>query len=207
MKITSIKQQIERPWRVSVLVDDKFFCGLTLDQVLEFSLKKDVELTEELAANLKAAAKKSLVMERVMKLIYARPRTIYEVKTYLKQKEVGPLESQSIIDYLVDKEYLDDMKFAKWRIENSLSSSKPRSELWLKQDLTKKGIPREIISEVLSEQDFVSSDTIAITKLLEKRRRQRPTEPAFKTSAWLIGKGYSWEVVKELVAGERGEIM
>jgi regulatory protein len=206
MKITSLKTQIERPWRVSILVDDKFFCGLTLDQVLEFSLKKDIEVDEELALKLKAAAKKSLVMERVMKLIYARPRTVQEVTRYLKQKEVGPLESQSIIDYLVDKEYLNDLKFAQWRIENSLTSSKPKSKLWLKQDLTKKGIPREIITEVMSEQDFTESDATAITRLLEKRRRQRPTEPVFKTISWLVGKGYGYEVVKELVAAESAEL-
>ena len=97
--------------------------------------------------------------------------------------------SKKIIERLTTHNYIDDMKFAEWYVENRFMK-KGVSKKRLKMELQKKGISSEIIDEVLDKRN----DEEEIMKMIVKKRAKYDDE---KLLMYLCRQGFSYSEAKE----------
>lgn len=89
---------------------------------------------------------------RALRLISIRPRSEFELRTYLRQKGLDEEILDDVIQELFDRNYVDDESFALEWIENR-SSFRPKGRRILEAELRGKGISSEIIKEALHDYD------------------------------------------------------
>lgn len=201
--ITDVKTQIRNTEKVSVYIDGKYTFALTIAQLAE---NKEVRINSELSdlriEELKKLSKLTNQYIRMISLIYARPRSEYEIRTKLRTKKIEPEEIEELITKLRDNKYLDDEKFAKWWVSGR-KSSRPISSLKLKSELAQKGIKADLAQRVISE-DFTKEDELtALKKLIEKKKDKYETEQ--KLMSFLASKGFNYSQIKEALGETSGD--
>jgi regulatory protein len=202
--ITSIKQQKNKN-RVNVYLDDKFGFGIDLDNFVLFYLKVNQELTEKEVEEIVKKAEFQKTLDKLLRFATVRPRSEKEVKDYFRRKKTHESLHDELFKKLRHLELLDDEKFAKWWIEQR-QNFKPKPKRILQQELRIKGIGKEIIENILGEEE-VDEEKMA-RELLEKKAykwKNLPTREAHqKMSQYLLGKGFGWEVIKKIVKNIAG---
>jgi len=198
--ITGIKQQKNKN-RVNVYLDDKFGFGIDLDNFVLLHLKVDQELTEEEIEDIVKKAEYQKTLDKLLRFAMVRPRSEKEVTNYFRRKKVHESMHEKLFEKLKHLELLDDAKFAKWWVEQR-ANFKPKPKRILIQELRIKGIDKGIIDEVLGEE-VVDEEKMA-KELLEKKaykwKSLGPRKAKQKMSQYLAGKGFSWDVIENVVS-------
>lgn len=196
--VTNLKQGIKNPNRVNVYVNEQYAFSLDMTQVVDFKLKVGKELSEEELAELKKASEFGKLYQRALEWVLMRPRSIKEMRDYLKkkifEKKLDKKYIDLIVERLVNKSYLDDRKFAEFYVENRFVK-KGVSRKRLRMELMKKGIDKQIIDEVLDGRD----DEEEIRKMVARKRAKCDDE---KLIAYLCRQGFSYDLVKKIVNGQ-----
>ena len=124
-KITAIEQQKRNKERVSIFLDGQFAFGLAFETAA--GLRVGQELSDEAIAQLQDRETVVQARQSAFRFLSFRPRSIAEVRRNLlgKQFEEGLVET--IINDLVQRNYLDDAAFATYWVEQR-ESFKPRSQ-------------------------------------------------------------------------------
>ncbi|MDO9546939.1 MAG: RecX family transcriptional regulator [Pelolinea sp.] len=144
--ITNLETQKNDPNRINVYLDDEFAFGIS--RFVGVSLKQGEKINESVIANLLDKDSKEKALQRALRFINYRPRTIYEVKEKLGELGFEEDVVESVLDELIEKRYLNDREFA----ENWVASrcqSKPRSHKMFHYELKKKSIPEPVIQAAL----------------------------------------------------------
>lgn|SRR3989344_7397125 len=129
-----------------------------------------------------------------LRFLSYRPRSEREVFDYLKQKSKktkGKLSEQTIAQImgrLTELNFIDDLGFAKWWIEN-----RKKGFRLLKLELLQKGISKETIEEASSTFDIVGKETELLKKLIDKKKNL----PYEKMVAYLLRRGFDYEKIKK----------
>lgn len=196
MKITAITQQVKRPTRYSVYVDGKFAFGLGEGQLLSSGLTKGKEITEVELAELQGESQFGKLLDKTLNLLSYRPRSEYELRTYLRRKQQEPELIDKILNKLSKLGYVDDAGFAKRWVEHR-RAIKPISSLKLKAELKQKGIANEHIDAALYEN---SDDTKAIRAIIEKKTAKYPDRQ--KLMQYLARQGFRYDDIKRALSEE-----
>src|SRR3989344_2397768 len=114
--ITAIKPQKNQK-RVNIYLNNEFGFGLDLENFVTLHLKVNQELSDEEIKLIKDKGDKQKSFDKVLRFAMIRPRSLKEVKDYLKRKYINESIHQYIIKRLIKLELLDDLKFAKWWVE------------------------------------------------------------------------------------------
>lgn len=140
-------------------------------------------------------------LDRCLRLIAIRPRTISEIRQYLHKKEIPELVIEKVVATLSDRNYLNDADFAKWFIEQRLKF-RPKSLYLIKQELRQKGVSKETLDVISTEVEV--DDTAQAKALIERKMRHwvrlSPKELKEKVSRFLLARGYNWEVANSVLA-------
>lgn len=115
----------------------------------------------------------------------------------VKTKELplfSDAEIEAIIDRLAEHKYLDDEHFTRYYLENR-NATKGTSIKKLRLELAKKGIDRNLIDQLLSEN--LRSDAEEIQKIIAKKRRKYDDEHLI---AYLVRQGFDYDTAKNAVA-------
>ena len=194
------------PERVSVFIDGEFAFGLPAIEAVRRDLKSGVELTESDIQELLALDEIERAVTAAITFVSYRPRSEREVRDRLRRREF----SQPAVDEAVERmrgwNYLDDQAFAEWWVENR-AEHRPRGKRLLAGELRNKGVPSEVVSEVLEEAEIDEPD--AALELARKRlgslsSLDRQTQER-RLSAYLARRGYSWDVVGPVLKQVFGE--
>ena len=192
--ITNLKQGVKNPNRVNVFVNSKYALSLDVAQVVDLGVKVGLEISEDELEEFKKASEYGKLYQRTLEWVLVRPRSIRETRDYLKRR--GHFEfSESIIQRLLDKKYLDDCKFAEWYVENRFVK-KGISKKRLRMELMKKGVAREIVDEAIDDRD----DEEEIRKVIAKKRAKYDDE---KLMGYLVRQGFSYDLVKQVLSEEQ----
>jgi regulatory protein len=108
---------------------------------------------------------------------------------------VSPEITARVFDRLIEKKYVDDVKFAHFWVENR-SVTKGTSLRKLTAELRSKGISGDII-----DQEFDSSnrnDTDEMQKIIAKKQSHYPDDQKF--TAYLVRLGFNYDDVKRALA-------
>ena len=202
MKITAIKQQVKNPERVSVFVDGKYEFSLTLDELLQQKLKNGTEVDKTDIKRLKKVSVDGKLRIRAMEWLLNRPHSMREFRDYLFRKKAEPELIESFIKEFSDKRYLDDRKFGEWFIE--LQKRRRKSDRALRSELFKKGLGRELIDELMAAEP---GDEIERLKAVIEKKTKLPRyrNDSQKLAKYLVTQGFSWQLVKQVLAGSEPE--
>lgn len=201
MKVTRIVAQVKDKSRYSIYVDDSFVFGISESGLLKAGIQIGLELTdEELVAYKKDAAADKLY-NQVLALLLRRPRSEWELQTYLKRKYVPQEEADVLLSELRQKGYVNDEEFARRWVEfRRLLKTISRRKLQL--ELKQKRISDDIIGKVLA--DDVTQDIDVLREEVQKKRKQTRYQDDDKLMQYLARQGYRYEDIKAVLAGDAG---
>src|ERR1700689_4287561 len=100
MQITSIKSQVKRSGRYSIFVDGKYAFSLSDTALLASKLVTGQELTEAELGEYKQTSIDDKLYNNTLGYLALRPRTVWEVETYLQRKDASPALIKTILNKL-----------------------------------------------------------------------------------------------------------
>jgi len=134
-------------------------------------------------------------------LLKFRLRSENELLSRLKQKGFSLELSRSTVNFLKDKEFIDDRVFAKnWVVSRFKRSYGLRR---IQQELVAKGLDKGIIEDSLSTAKKDYSESQVVNQLAQQRfLRQKGIDPQkakARVYGYLLRRGFSPDVVSEVV--------
>ena len=219
MKITDISLQARDKNRVNVSVDGEYRFSLDVFQVGELGIKVGREYTDDELTALEDESQFGKLYARAMEYCLTRPRSVKEMRDYLWRKTrptkkrssktgeiterpgVKPEITERVLARLIEKKYLDDEKFARFWLEHRFLQ-KGTSVRRLKLELAQKGIRREMIEQLISEN--IRSDDEELRKIITKKRYKYAGDQQ-KFMAYLARQGFSYDDIRAALGGESDE--
>src|SRR5438270_3533473 len=151
MRITALQPQTHNPNRINLFVDGQFLLGVNALIVLRMDLAVDQELSPDQLEELRSEEVLQQADDRALNYISFRPRSREEVRRYLRKKETPPDLINAALDRLTRLDLLNDQSFAEFWIESRERFS-PRGSRALKNELRQKGVERDVVDELVSDE-------------------------------------------------------
>ena len=148
-------------------------------------------------------------------LLKFRLRSEAELLARLKLKGFSEAVARDTVDFLRDKEFIDDRVFAKGWVASRLK--KPFGVRRIKQELLVKGLDKQVIEDSLAEAKKDYSESQTVSQLAQKRfSRLKGIEPLkpqgnglasnsqshkakSRVYAYLLRRGFSPDIVSETI--------
>ncbi len=192
MKITELSPYKGTTWQITTENGGKIFIGQRT--VEKMNLKKGMELPDSAIESIKEEDLERKSRERAMYLLSGRDYGFVEL--YRKLEKTYPKEMcLRTCKLMAEKGLVNDRKYA-FRLGKQLFEIKKESAVAVRYKLTQKGIPKDIISEVIDaycEDDEAVKDRIKA--LVEKKYKRNLTDEAgirkVKNALARLGYGYS----------------
>lgn len=200
MNITKITAQVKTPGRYSVFVDEKYAFSLSDTALLESKLVPGQELSKEELDGWKQASLDDKVLGRALQYAMIRPRSTWEMQSYLQRKKAAPPLIDSILNKLSNLRMLDDEAFARSWVANR-RLLRPTSKRKLQQELKAKRVANDIIEQVLAEDETDENDVLQ--QLVAKKRQQtKYKNDDLKLMQYLARQGFSYGDIKSALEVE-----
>jgi len=201
LHITALQPQANNPERVNIFVDGQFLQGANALLVYQMGLATGQELTQEQLTQLRDEETLQKAVDRALNFLSFRPRSREEVRRYLKGKAVEPEVIEAVMQRLDRLELVNDHDFASFWIENREQFS-PRGAQALKNELRMKGVKRDIIDELVSnEQDEDLAMQVARKKALSLIQQPNIDYATFyrRLGSFLQRRGFDYEITSRTV--------
>jgi regulatory protein len=151
-----------------------------------------------------AAASRERTMNRAVKLLAAKPRSVGELRERLLEKL---WTNEEIVDAVIEKlkeyKYLDDQQFAKDLAVSKLRQ-KPQGKRRLKQSMSLKKLDKETVDEAISaafeklpEEELIGQ---VIAKRLHLKGKPETREDQKKFYDHLLRQGFGFDLIRTKVA-------
>ena len=200
MNITKITAQVKTPGRYSVFVDEKYAFSLSDTALLESKLVPGQELSKEELDSWKQASADDKVLGRTLQYAMIRPRSTWEMQSYLQRKKAAPPLIDLILNKLSNLRMLDDEAFARSWVANR-RLLRPTSKRKLQQELKAKRVANDIIEQVLAEDETDENDVLQ--QLVAKKRQQtKYKNDDLKLMQYLARQGFSYGDIKSALEVE-----
>jgi len=194
--ITQLQAQKKTTDRVSVFVDDRFFCGLSLDDVVSSGVTVGLQVDDEFLSNLLSRAGENDMYNKTLVYILRSPRTELEIRRFLSRKKDCSAEmTNRIIERLKTANYLNDEAYAKMF---AASKHQKISARMIKLKLKNKGIKTDLVDSATAEID--NQEDLAKT-VADKYMRYREIDDKNlqKLFRYLVSKGFEYDIVNDIV--------
>lgn len=134
------------------------------------------------------------VKERTLRLLAFRAHSEYELRDKLTHDGASEELIDAVIEFLYEYKLIDDRIYAE-RLANDLSNIKKYGRYRIIAELSRKGISREIISEVTDAME--TDDEEQLLPLMERKLGgdfdQKSRDRAFR---YFAARGYSFDDIK-----------
>lgn len=202
MKVTDIKQQVKRSGRYSIYFDGKYLFSLSEPELMQSGVRIGKEYTSAELEQLQQTAVIDKAYMRALDYLARRMRSEWELRDYLRRKDYDSPTVDIILNKLSVFNYVDDKKFVKSWIENR-RLLKPTSLRRLRLELSQKHVSREIIEEVLAEDE--TDEQVALKALVQKKRSQSRYADTQKLTAYLLRQGFNYGDIKQVLGQQLDE--
>jgi regulatory protein len=193
MKITSIKQQVKQAGRYSVFVDDAYSFSLSESLLLQTKIVSGQELSAEQVHGFKQLSADDKIYARALRYIAMRPRSMWEMSTYLKRKDAPEALVDQIIEKLTDLGLLNDEKYATSFVHDR-QLLRPTSRRKLELELKMKRIADQHIRTAIAANEVQEVDNLA--QVIAKKRRQSKYQDDQKLMQYLARQGFGYSDIK-----------
>ena len=210
MKITAISPQQKDINRVNIFIDDKYRFSLDIYQVVELKLKVGLECDEADLKTLELESQFGKVYGRAVEYCLMRPHSVREVQNYLYKKTrpsrtkdgdlkpgISPEITKHVLDRLIEKGYVDDIKFTRYWVENR-SLNKGVSARKLNAELRQKGVADHIVKQSILETE--RNDNDEMQKIIAKKRSHYPDNKKF--AIYLMRLGFNYDDIKQALSAD-----
>lgn len=197
MKITSIKQQVKQAGRYSVFVDEAYSFSLSESLLLQSKIHSGQELSAEQLNEFKQLSADDKVYARALRYVVMRPRSSWEMNSYLQRKDAPEPLVEQILQKLTDLELLNDEKYAISFVHNR-QLLRPTSRRKLELELKMKRIPDQHIRTALAANEVQEVDSLA--SVIAKKRRQSKYQDDQKLMQYLARQGFGYGDIKSALA-------
>lgn len=198
--ITDVKPQ-RRKGRFNIYINGKYGFSASAEALAKADLFINQEITSEKIEKLIKDDEFGKTFDNSLKFISFRPRSEKELQNWFKRKEVGEETQKLVIKKLKHLGFLNDEEFAKWWIEQR-TEFHPSGMRLIKMELKQKGISDDIVSRITSHISPISEFELAkkvVEKKLPRLKNYKGQELRKKLQNLLAQRGFSWEIIKELV--------
>lgn len=195
--ITALTTQVKNPDRVSVFLDGAFACGLAIEVAAGLRVGQTITATDLAALERREEAHHA--RERAVALLARRPRSANEIARHLRRHQHEDDIIQQVIDDLTAAGLIDDNAFAAYWVEQR-NTFRPRSRMALRQELSQKGLEREVVSEALEGLDEIEAARRVARKQAGRWRALPEEEWRTKMIRYLMRHGYPYDIVSEVIA-------
>jgi regulatory protein len=202
--ITAVQLQKKNKERVNIYIDGRFAFGLAAIEAVK--LRRGQKLSDDEIAVLQERNEAHQAHEAALRYLDYRPRSVDEIRRHLKSKDVEPEVVAQVVERLGQAGLLDDRAFARYWLENR-SDFRPRGERALRMELRQKGVPDDVIAEVLGEGH--NEDDSAYRAAMTQARKIRATDPhefRRKLEAHLARRGFAYDTAREATARAWSEL-
>jgi regulatory protein len=197
-KITGFIAGKTREKRINVILDGKSAIGLLAEVAIKEGLKVGQELSESRLEALDSLDRFQRCYNAAVRFLGYRPRSEAEIRQRLLHRGFDSDCAEQTIARLKEQGLIDDIAFARFWKDNRQEFS-PRSRRLTKLELKRKGLPSDIIEQVVGELD--DRDTAYRAALNRARRLAAPDYPTFRRrlSEYLARRGFSYTVIAETI--------
>jgi regulatory protein len=201
MRITAIEPQAHDSERYNLYVDGHFLLGVNASIVLQMGLEVEQELLPEQVEQLRSSEMEQQAVDRALNYLSFRPRSREEVRRYLRRKETPPDIIEVALARLDRLDFVNDRTFASFWIETR-EQFNPRGARALKNELRMKGVEREVVEELVNdEQDEELALRAGRKKALSLMHIPDIDYNTFRNrlGSFLQRRGFGYEVTKRTV--------
>lgn len=180
--------------KVHLLLDGEYAMTADSDFVAFSGLHNNMILDDEALTDLQGKVNARRAFNKASDLLALRDHSEKELLQKLRQKGFAD-GAEEAMEKLKSYGYLDDSRFA-LRFAQELQRVKHYGKKRIEQELYRKGVSRDVVSDTLEQLSF---DEDALTALIERRYlRQLDTEKGVqKTVAALQRMGYSFGEIRD----------
>ena len=194
MRIEQLKpsQRVQGRWLA--VLDDGSILRVGEGEVIDFALYAGRELTAEEAEALTRAARSSGLKEKTLNLLTVKPQSRKELERKLEQWEASEQETAAICDRMEELGLINDASYAAQVVRHY--SAKGWGEHKLRDELYRRGVPRELWQQALEQAE---DSTDAIDAFIAKKLTGKQPDRALlkKVSDALVRRGFGWEEVRD----------
>ncbi len=197
-EITAIKPQKRNRQRVSIYLDGEFAFGLS--RYVAAWLKPGRVLTKVDIERLQQEDTYEIAFQKALQFINHRPRSVEETRRRLLEKGFSDEVVGVTLEKLIDKNWLNDLDFARQWIENR-NTFRPRSHRLLTYELRLKGVADDEIIQAL-EIHGGDEKALAYQAGIKKAKQcQHEAKQGFikKVGGYLSRRGFKYGIVKPTV--------
>jgi len=190
--------------KVKILFDDASFIMVSYEIALESGLRKNDDLNDKQKEELIRRNELFQIKNSAFGYLSRRLHSKSELKIKLAQKKYSKELINEVIDYLIEKNYLNDREFAEKYAQEKVTFRKIGTGK-VKGELFKKGIDREVIEEVLSrfnDDPIVMENAIILAQkklLFYSAKSLTGQQKKQKLYAYLLGKGFQGNIISEIL--------
>ncbi|MBU5426376.1 RecX family transcriptional regulator [Tissierella pigra] len=199
MKITNIEPQRNKN-RVNIYVDNIFSIGIEEELRFKYHLEVGMEVTDEFIKEILKAEEQNKVTSHALNLLSYRLRSEKEIYMALKRKNFEDFYINNAIAYCKENNYINDKAFAEAFVHDKVNLNKLGPER-IKYELILKGIPKEIIEDVLildKDEQYDIALELAMKKLNSYKNHDKNSIYR-KLSGFLQRKGYSYDTISKVM--------
>ncbi len=203
MRITRIENSKHVQERVLVYLEEGDPLRITQNELLQFGLYQGMDLSPDLVVQLQNTGRRSESRAAAARMASGRMLSRKELTDRLNRKGVDPDTAEETADWLEALGAVDDAAYAGVIARHYAASGYGPGRV--RQELQKRGIPRELWEDALSQ---LPDSADAIDGFLKKKLGGRTPDRAMlkKLSDALLRRGFSWNDIRPALNRLGGEI-
>ena len=164
-------------------------------EVVEFALYAGKELSEEETERLQDAAHRSGLKSKAIELLMRKPQSRKELGRKLREWEATDEEIEAICDRMEELGYLNEPEYAGRIVRHY--AAKGFGERKIRDELYRRGVPRELWNEALSQIEEEDNAAAIDTFLEKKLKGSHDPKDVKRASDALARRGYRWPEISD----------
>lgn len=194
-RVTDIQPQKKHQQLFNIFLDDKFAFSLSDLELSNSGLRIGDDVGEATVEALKTRSQVSKGYTMALRLLARRPRSRYELQTYLERKQLTATSVTEIVHKLEAQGLIDDREFARLWVDNR-NLLKPRSRRALQAELMQKRVGKDIIADQL-DQIGEETEINNLTTLIEKKKKNPRYADRRILTEYLSRQGFSYQTIQK----------
>ena len=201
-EITKLERQKHDKTRVSVFVDEEYAFSCKDEIIVEFNIKKGMNVNELPLEKIKKEDDFSRAYSYAYKSVLRSDKTEKQIFDALKKNEFEENIIEKVIERLKENDLINDIKYAEYAVCAFRGTGKRGIIYKLKQ----RGLSDEIINlaiEKIDEDDQVKE----ACELIRKKTKQGEDKykQNLRIKRYLLQRGFEWDTIDEAMEKVFGE--
>lgn len=197
MKITLITYRGES---IHVVLDtnEKLVVPQTIEYINQLSNGKILD--PEAYKTLKKESEIYLCKQKAFAILARSSKSAFEVRKYLQKKDFSDEIIKLVVDFLKEKNYLNDQEFAE-KFINYKKRTKTVGSRYLADQLYKKGLSKDIINKAIKDTNAEQDDLDEVYLIAEKKMQslQKKKNRLPKLVYFLQSRGFANQTIFKII--------